>query len=79
MFELTDKYACVRLLCPPPKKEPQCKWIYMLFHYNLKKRYYFTMEAGGLFDQGPFLCGWDRNLNHQNFGVCEDDLERALD
>ena len=79
MFEITDRFACVRILCPEPEKEPQCKWIFLLFHYSLRKRFYFTVEAGGLFEAGPFLCGWDRSHTHRNYGVCADDKEKALD
>lgn len=79
MFEISDKIACVRILCPQPEVEPQCLWIYMLFRYSLRKRFYFTVEKGGLFESGPFLCGWDRNQKHINYGECEEHIEKALD
>ena len=78
-YEIDPHTAVMRVVCPEPEKEPQCYWIHLLFQYNLKKRFFFTVEKGGLFEEGPFLCGWDRNLKHLNFGVCENHIEKSLD
>lgn len=78
-YELDPHTASNRIICPIPEKEPQCYYIYMLFTYDLKRFYYFTMEKGGLFDSGPFLCGWDPDGKHRNFGGCEQDIEKGLD
>ena len=79
MFELDPHTACIRILCPEPEKEPQCYWIYMLFTYNMKKFFYFSVEKGGFLNDGPFLCGWDKTFTHKNFGGCPLDIEKALD
>ena len=78
-FELDPHTACNVILCPDPQKEPQCFCIFLLFTYDFRKRYYFTMEKGGLFQSGPFLCGWDPNGKHRMFGECGQDREKALD
>ena len=78
-FELDPHTACTRIICPEPEREAQCHWIYLLYTYDLKKKYYFTVEAGNILFPDPFLCGWTPGVTHQNFGNCPKDIEKALD
>ena len=79
--KLEDGTSIVKLYMPEPESEPLCYRIYLVLDELLEKANSFTVERGALEGQ-IFLCGWDENGGHSNFGVLpnveKEEWERIL-
>lgn len=79
---ITDEVLMLKLVFPEPEMEPFCYWSYLLFDRNFEKCSYFCVEKGR-FDDKPFICEWDMEGNHQNYGKApfenDEDFLRCVD
>ena len=63
-----DSTSAFILTMPPPEKiaHNQCRYIFLMFDKTLKKLAYYTLEED---IDADFICGWDANGNHLNYGI----------
>ena len=74
-----NNYA-IQITLPEPFTEPLSYFHYIFFDIDFKKTAYFCLEKGNDFfgKEEPFLCGWDSDHNHLNFGNCPLDEKIAF-
>ena len=73
-----DKLALI-IRFPEPIGEPLCYYAVLLFDPTFKKKAYYCVEMADPFGESdPFLCGWDENGRHLNFGKCKNDMNDIL-
>lgn len=76
MYVMTKEITMVMLNMPKPESEPLCHRIYLVFDKDYKKLGYFTVEEGNKF--GNFMCGWDKDGSHINYGSCPSEQKQEL-
>lgn len=78
--KLEDGTRIVKLDMPKPESEPLCYRIYLVFDESFEKADYLTAERG-IMEEQIFLCGWDENGEHFNFGDTteKEEWERILE
>ena len=81
--KIGDNILCVTIKFPEPEEPPLCYCAHIIFDFNLDKICYFTVENGidRQNQSTQFLCSWDENETHQNYGCCniEDSFDKALE
>lgn len=83
-IKISDEVIVLCVNMPEPEEEPLCHCMYMIFNSDFDKLRYFTIErAGNDSTNYPFVCAWDADGNHLNFGRCtfeeKNDLISCLD
>ena len=67
-YELTDGSTILQIVMPDPEATPQCYRIYLLYNPTTGEAGYYTAEYDNFFDESAFLCGWDAQHSHMNYG-----------
>ncbi len=76
---VNESVMALRLTLPEPEDEPLCYELVMIFDRNYTRTGFYTIEKGsGVGVERMFLCGWDRDWSHQNYGSCAPDREQAF-
>ncbi len=69
---------------PMPEKEPLCIRAICIFdldtsnNESFSKYRYFTVESGVNEGDKPFLCAWNEDGSHSNFGEVSDDIKEQV-
>lgn len=70
LVELDENMMVCWITMPKPEFLVDCWQICLVFNLNNKdERDYFTIEYG--FDDKLFVCEWDKDQKHSNYGVVE--------
>ncbi|MCW6659011.1 hypothetical protein NHG25_00770 [Aerococcaceae bacterium NML191292] len=75
MIKLTPDLYAVRIRMPQPEYVPHCHRVYLLFNADFTQKAYFTIELGL---DGDFICGWNEEGCHFNYGNAPQDLAEEL-
>lgn len=81
LYGISEDVMLLRQSMPEPSDEPLCFRVYFMFDRQFEKMGYYTVEKG----QGDdlYLCGWDAEGNHANYGGCPDgerpETDRIID
>lgn len=69
-YQIGETEYMIKVMLPSPEETPLCSKVYFLFDEELNNLHYFTVECDQEKGrkQGYFLCGWDEEHNHLNFG-----------
>lgn len=70
-FKLNDKTYVIMMKMPQPEETPLCYRIYMFLDAETHETGCFTVEKGSdpfTGDERLFVCSWDHEGNHQNYG-----------
>lgn len=79
-LEPEDDVCGIKIMFPEPEDEPLCYYAILFFDWNFTRLSYFTVERGNDFGrQRPFICGWDKNGTHLNYGSLEFDDDSILE
>lgn len=62
------------LTLPEPEEEPLCYRVYFVFNKEFDRLAYYTLEKGQ--EEEYFLCGWDAEKTHSNYGSVDLDEEQ---
>lgn len=73
---IEKEYTMIRIEMPRPEGEPMCYEVYLVFSDDYQSKKYFTVEMGSSV-QERFLCSWDQNQSHCNYGVVYEDTDRT--
>lgn len=65
--KLDDEKYCLRINLPEPEVSPLCRSIFITHNKNFGNRRYFTLETGTKPGE-EFLCEWDKDKKHINYG-----------
>ena len=65
-YKVIEDIHMVILTMPTPEEIPECYKMYLIFDDKFQRMNYFTVEKS--LDNKTFLCGWDKNGNHHNYG-----------
>ena len=72
-----DSVLVIRIEMPAPTEVRTCRAIYLCYGQFGGYHMYFTSELNS---EGKFfLCGWDENYRHVNFGTAPDKPEDEMD
>lgn len=72
IFKLSADTYALKLVFPEPLTEPLCYYSLIIFKKDFSEYMYFCLEKGGIFsDNAPFLCRWNEEKAHLNYGTCE--------
>lgn len=75
-IRVTDDVLVLKLIFPEPENTPLCHCVYLFFDEGFEKQDYFCVEKG---EKTPFLCSWDSNGCHQNYGSCTfDEMDNII-
>ena len=73
----TEKeYTMIRMEMPIPEREPMCYEVYLVFGDDYQNKKYFTVEMGSSVHE-RFLCSWDQDQSHCNYGEAYEDTART--
>lgn len=67
--KMAEEVMVVKMIFPKPEKEPLCYSSYLFFDKEFKKVSYFCIERGDE-EKCPFVCSWEPNGEHNNYGNC---------
>lgn len=65
---LSEKLMLARIVFPTPQTAPLCYYAYLIFDAEFEKAKYFTLERGAS-EEEMFLCEWNKNGEHINYGT----------
>lgn len=71
-----EEYTMICIEMPEPEVEPLCHQVYLVFSDDYQSKRYFTVERGSSL-QERFLCSWDQNQSHGNYGETYEDISRT--
>ena len=76
-FRDHDAILVIRIAMPEPKDVLDCRAIYLCYSRTGSHNMLFSSELGkdGMF----FLCGWDWNNRHLNFGLAPEEAQDETD
>lgn len=78
-FFLWDSMLCLHM--PNPQRELLCFQVYLVFSKDYRRRRYFTVERGTS-SEVRFLCSWEPDGGHSDYGQCILDtaeIEKRID
>ena len=58
----------MRITLPKPEESLECSRLYLYWNPTTSEAGYYTVEYDNFFGETWFLCGWDKDHNHQNYG-----------
>ena len=67
-YETEDGAILLQVVMPQPGATPQCYRLYMIYDFNTGSAAYYTVEYDNLLGESAFLCGWDAQRTHANYG-----------
>ncbi|MCR4647348.1 MAG: hypothetical protein K5695_18395 [Oscillospiraceae bacterium] len=77
-----DDGTFILLISPPsPEETPLCYCIILIFDPDFSKPAFYTLEKSGSPSRrapGAYLCGWDAEGCHMNYGPFDVDPKKAL-
>lgn len=65
---LSEKLMLVRIVFPTPETAPLCYYAFLIFDESFEKACFFTLERGAD-EKEMFLCSWNRDGQHTNYGT----------
>lgn len=65
--EKCEEYSMIRIDMPEPEREMLCSRVYLVYSGDYRRRKYFTVERG-VSPEVKFLCSWEPDGNHCNYG-----------
>ena len=68
VMQYDQRVYIIKISFPKPEKKLSCYSGYMLFDKKCNKQMYFCVEKG---EDDDFLCGWDSENRHYNYGKCD--------
>lgn len=76
-FRIDDSTLAIRLTMPTPEKEvfAGCRYIFLMFEETLQKLAYYTLEENEFDADSPYICSWDSNGEHFNYGVYDGEYD----
>ena len=63
-----DGSCLMRIVLPKPEESLECSRLYLYWNPVTSEAGYYTIEYDNFLGETWFLCGWDKDHNHQNFG-----------
>lgn len=73
-----DHVIVAHITFPEPEEEPLCYEGYALYDSKTDQAGYYCIEKGGVFGDAPYLCGWNKEGLHSNYGLCPDNQEELF-
>ena len=67
-YDLGNGATMLQVTMPEPEVSAQCYRIYMVYDPNENLAGYFTVEYDNMLGESAFLCGWDAEHTHMNYG-----------
>lgn len=68
-FPQEDGTNVIMLSLPAPEDSPLCSRVYLCWNPETGKAGYYTVELDNLFGETWFLCGWNAEGIHENYGT----------
>ena len=72
-----ENAVLIRLTMPVPEDTPLCLRIYMYWDPDTGKTGYYTIEYDNFFGDTWFLCSWDKDGNHMDYGTIDTVVDPA--
>ena len=70
------EYTMICIEMPKPEVELLCYQVYLVFSHDYQNKGYYTVERGSSFRE-RFLCFWDQDQFHGNYGKTYEDTSRT--
>jgi hypothetical protein len=69
--KITDEVFMIKVIYPEPEEEPLCYCSYLFFDREFNKMGYYCIEKGSeLSNYYPYVCSWNKEGAHTNYGNC---------
>lgn len=67
---ITNEVMMMKIIMPEPEEEPLCFCQYLFFDKTFEKISFFCIERGTEAEDAPFVCSWQPDGSHCNYGGC---------
>ena len=68
VIQQEDGSCLMRIILPKPESSLECGRLYLYWNAATGEAGYYTIEYDNFLGESWFLCGWDKDHNHLNFG-----------
>jgi len=85
LYNQDDGTVVLQVVMPRPEVTPQCYRIYMVYNADTGDADYYTVEFDDMMGETAFLCGWNPDMTHLNYGGAailnpeDEDYQRLLE